>query len=151
MAEKWKERQDSFDKVYDFSQETFTGIRVIKAFVKEAHELNAFSKVAKNSADKNIGFAKTHISFDVAIEIIIGVIMALLNGFGGYVVYKTAIHEPIVIFNQVNSQGEQIDSHSSTLVDNAVELSDILSAIVELGGCVDELMTRIINMTEAQE
>ena len=99
MAEKWKERQESFDKVYDFSQEIFTGIRVIKAFVKEAHELRAFSKVAKNSADKNIGFAKTHISFDVAIEIIIGIIMALLNGFGGYVVYKTAINESLMIFN----------------------------------------------------
>ena len=99
MAEKWRERQESFDKVYDFSQEIFTGIRVIKAFVKETHELKAFSKVAKNSADKNIGFAKAHISFDVAIEIIIGVIIALLNGFGGYVVYKTAINEPLSLFN----------------------------------------------------
>lgn len=100
MAEKWKERQDSFDRVYDFSQEIFTGIRVIKAFVKEAHELKAFSKVARNSADKNIEFAKTHISFDVAIEIIIGVIMALLNGFGGYVVYKTVVNEPLIFINQ---------------------------------------------------
>ena len=83
MADKWKERQDSFDKVYDFSQEIFTGIRVIKAFVKEIHELKAFSKVAQNSADKNIDFAKTNISFDVAIEIIIGIIFALLNGFVG--------------------------------------------------------------------
>ena len=98
MAEKWKERQDSFDKVYDFSQEIFTGIRVIKAFVKEVHELKAFSKVAQNSADKNIDFAKTHISFDVAIEIIIGIIFALLNGFGGYVVYKTVMNEPLIIF-----------------------------------------------------
>ena len=103
MAEKWKERQESFDKVYDFSQETFTGIRVIKAFVKEINELKAFSKVAKNSADKNIGFAKTHISFDVAIEIIIGIIMALLNGFGGWVVYKTAINEPLILFGQLVS------------------------------------------------
>ena len=103
MADKWKDRQDSFDKVYDFSQETFTGIRVIKAFVKEIHELKAFSKVAQNSADKNIDFAKTNISFDVAIEIIIGIIFALLNGFGGYVVYKTVMHEPLIIFNQVMS------------------------------------------------
>lgn len=105
MAEKWKERQDSFDKVYDFSQEIFTGIRVIKAFVKEIHELKAFSKVAQNSADKNIEFAKTHITFDVAIEIIIGIIFALLNGFGGYIVYKTAMGEPLTIFNQVTAMG----------------------------------------------
>ena len=101
MAEKWSERQESFDKVYDFSQEIFTGIRVIKAFVKEVHELKAFSKVAKNSADKNIEFAKTHISFDVAIEIIIGIIMALLNGFGGYIVYKTLSNEPLTLLNSV--------------------------------------------------
>jgi ABC-type multidrug transport system fused ATPase/permease subunit len=29
----WKERQESNDKLYDFSNENFTGIRVIKAFV----------------------------------------------------------------------------------------------------------------------
>ena len=35
MSKKWEMRQKSFDDLYHFSQETFTGISVIKAFVKE--------------------------------------------------------------------------------------------------------------------
>ncbi|MCF0113200.1 MAG: hypothetical protein HUJ60_04425, partial [Bacilli bacterium] len=34
MAIKWDQRQEAFSELYDFSQENFTGIRVIKAFVK---------------------------------------------------------------------------------------------------------------------
>lgn len=49
MGVKWEERQKEFDKLYDFSQESFTGIRVIKAFVKETQQLHAFAKVAKRT------------------------------------------------------------------------------------------------------
>ena len=69
MSDKWEERQKQFDKLYDFTQETFTGIRVIKAFVKEAQELNAFRKVAKENSDKNLEFAMLSIKFDVYIEL----------------------------------------------------------------------------------
>ena len=35
MTEKWDTRQAAFSKLSDFSQESFSGIAVIKAFVKE--------------------------------------------------------------------------------------------------------------------
>ena len=57
MSDKWMERQNTFDKLFDFTQENFTGIRVIKAFVKELQEFKAFEKVAKENADVNIDFA----------------------------------------------------------------------------------------------
>lgn len=98
MSDKWDERQKQFDRLYDFTQETFTGIRVIKAFVKEAQELKAFSKVAKENSDKNLEFARMSIRFDVAIEMIIGITISLLMGVGAYFVYRTAISDPIVIF-----------------------------------------------------
>ena len=41
MSAKWDLRQQSFDSLYDFSQETFTGIGVIKAFVKETQQAGA--------------------------------------------------------------------------------------------------------------
>ena len=56
MSEKWEYRQKSFDSLYDFSQETFTGISVIKAFVKETQELHAFAKLAKKDKDVNVSF-----------------------------------------------------------------------------------------------
>ena len=39
MSKKWEERQKSYDKLYSFSEENFTGIRVIKAFRKERKEI----------------------------------------------------------------------------------------------------------------
>ncbi len=101
MSDKWEERQKQFDKLYDFTQETFTGIRVIKAFVKEAQELLAFSKVAKENSEKNLEFVKMSIAFDIAIEVIIGIAMSVLMGCGAYFVYRTAQGLPVSVFGHV--------------------------------------------------
>ena len=87
MAMKWDERQKAYDELYDFSQENFTGIRVIKAFVKETKEIHAFAKVARKNADVNISFARLSVIFDVIIEIIIALMMAIALIFGGWFVY----------------------------------------------------------------
>ena len=94
---KWDERQKTYDRLYDFTQETFTGIRVIKAFVKEAQELRAFSKVAQTNADKNLEFTRSAIRFDVYIEVIIGATMSLLLGVGSYFVYRNSLNDPFVL------------------------------------------------------
>ncbi len=83
MSIKWRERQEQFDKLYDFTQETFTGIRVIKAFVKETAELHAFAKIARKNKDTNVSFARISVLFDVLIELIIAAIMSLVLGVGG--------------------------------------------------------------------
>lgn len=100
MANKWDERQKAFDSLYDFTQENFTGIRVIKAFVKENKEIQAFAKIAKKNKDTNISFVKTNVIFSVFIEIIIVTIMCLLLGFGGYFVYSSVIETPVELFGK---------------------------------------------------
>ena len=99
MDLKWKQRQGAFDKLYDFSQENFTGIRVIKAFVKETKEIHHFAKVAKNNMDVNISFARLSVIFDVIIEIILGTVFALLLGLGGWFTYSYISGNQITIFN----------------------------------------------------
>ena len=49
METKWEYRQECFSKLSDFSQESFSGIAVIKAFVKEAVELMAFKKLNREN------------------------------------------------------------------------------------------------------
>ena len=98
MSDKWTERQKSFDKLFDFTQENFTGIRVIKAFVKEAQEFKTFSKVAKENSDVNIDFAMMSVRFDVCIELLIGAVVALLMGLGGTCVYYYVTGNPVVLF-----------------------------------------------------
>ncbi|MBO7615520.1 MAG: ABC transporter ATP-binding protein [Bacilli bacterium] len=84
MSDNWTKRQEAFDKLYDFAQESFTGIRVIKAFVKQRQEIIAFSKVAHQNKDVNVKFALISIGFDVVIEVVIGLLFAMILGFGGY-------------------------------------------------------------------
>ena len=84
MSNNWTKRQEAFDKLYDFAQESFTGIRVIKAFVKQRQEVIAFSKVAHQNKDVNVKFALISVGFDVVIEVVIGLLFAMILGFGGY-------------------------------------------------------------------
>ena len=100
MAMKWDKRQQAFDDLYDFTQENFTGIRVIKAFVKENQEIKAFAKIAKKNKDVNVDFVKTSVLFDVLIEVICGTVFAFLLGVGGYFVYSFSIGNgaPIDLF-----------------------------------------------------
>ncbi len=100
MAMRWTNRQKEFDRLYDFTQENFTGIRVIKAFVKGTNEIHAFAKIARKNQDTNIDFVKISVLFDVIISLLIAAIMAIILGFGGWFAYSTAIGKEIVIFGQ---------------------------------------------------
>lgn len=99
-TDKWNYRQKQTDRLYDFTQENFTGIRVIKAFVKENAQIHAFSKIARKNKDANIDFSKVVIIFDILISIIISLIVCIILGFGGYLVYSTVEGVPIVIFGK---------------------------------------------------
>ncbi len=98
MALKWEERQKAFDDLYDFAQENFAGIRVIKAFVKETSEIHEFAKVAKKNRDTNVSFVRVSVFFDTVIELIIAAIMSLIIGFGAWFVYAGVTGSPVVIF-----------------------------------------------------
>lgn len=90
MSIKWENRQQAYDHLYDFAQESFTGIRVIKAFVKENQELHAFAKVAKENKDANVNFIRIMNIFDIIIEIIIALLFAMIIWVGSYFVYLTS-------------------------------------------------------------
>ncbi len=51
MTRRWEERQEAFSGLSDFAQENFSGIAVIKAFVKEYKELQAFRKLNKENEE----------------------------------------------------------------------------------------------------
>ncbi|MFA7032483.1 MAG: ABC transporter ATP-binding protein, partial [Bacilli bacterium] len=101
VGAKWTQRQKAFDELYNYSQESFTGIRVIKAFVKENQQLWAFSKVAKKNRDVNISFGKLYMAFDVILELIIMVILTLILCFGGWFVYLAVTGETLRLFGSV--------------------------------------------------
>ncbi len=130
MSEKWELRQKSFDYLYDYSQENFTGIRVIKAFVKENKEILAFSKVARRSQKIEVDAARVSVGFDVAIEIIIALCFAVILGFGGWFVLATVQGNPIVIL------GHEIHLTAGKLVEFVGYFDSMIWPLIALGQIV---------------
>ena len=127
MAMKWDKRQKAFDDLYDFTQENFTGIRVIKAFVKENQEIKAFAKIAKRNKDVNIDFVKTSVLFDVLIEVICGIVFTLLIGIGGYFVYCLSTGNPVVLF------GSTVDLTAGKLVTFIGYFENLIWPLIAMG------------------
>ena len=99
MAKLWYNRQTIFDNLYDYCEETFSGIRIIKAFLRETHQLLRFSRIARKSKDADIKLGVVSVLFDVVIIIIIELAVSMIIGLGGYFVYLAATGNTAHIFN----------------------------------------------------
>lgn len=88
MTRKWDYRQECFSNLSDFSQESFSGIAVIKAFVKEAKELMAFKKLNDENEVANIDFTKTSVLMRIMVGSFVESVMCIIVGYGGYLVYR---------------------------------------------------------------
>ena len=88
LERKWDIRQEAFSKLSDFSQESFSGISVIKAFVKEAKELLAFKKLNKENEDANLDFTRTSVLFRILVTLFVESVICVILGYGGYLVHK---------------------------------------------------------------
>ena len=87
MDKRWDARQAAFSSLSDFSQESFSGIAVIKAFVKEFKELWAFKRLNKNNEDANVAYTKASTLLHVLVSLFIESVICIILGYGGYLVY----------------------------------------------------------------
>ena len=88
LAKKWDARQEAYSRLSDFSQESFSGIAVIKAFVKEAKELMAFKELNTQNEEANVAHTKASVLFRVMVTLFVESVICIILGYGGYLVYK---------------------------------------------------------------
>mgnify|MGYP002524142757 FL=1 len=142
MTKKWDYRQECFSNLSDFSQESFSGIAVIKAFVKEARELMAFKKLNDENEIANIDFTKTAVLMRIMVASFVESVMCIILGYGGYLVYKgtfnagqlmefigyfTAIVWPIMAVSELidmTSRGKASLKRISELLDAEITVKD---------------------------
>ncbi len=142
MTLKWKKRQEAFSALSDFSQESFAGIAVIKAFVKETKELLAFRKLNKQNEDANIEYTKLSVKLTVCVTLLVESVVCVILGYGGYLVYTgdfdagmlvefigyfSAIVWPIMAVSQLiemNSRGKASLNRIGELLDAIPEIAD---------------------------
>ncbi len=145
MMERWEIRQEAFSKLSDFSQESFSGIAVVKAFVKEAKELLAFKELNKENEVANINHTKISVLFRIFVSLFIESVVCVILGYGGFLVYKGIFNagqlvEFIGYFNAViwpiMAVGELIDmtSRGQASMNRVSELLDAAPTVVDRPG-----------------
>lgn len=92
MTIKWEKRQEAFSSLSDFSQESFAGIAVIKAFVKEGKELLAFKKLNVKNEDINVEYTKLSTALRISVTLLIESVICIILGYGGYLVHENVFN-----------------------------------------------------------
>lgn len=88
MMKKWEVRQQAFSNLSDFSQESFSGYAVVKAFVKELKQLLAFKKLNKDNEKTNVDYTRVSTFMHVLITLLVETVICVILGYGGYLVYQ---------------------------------------------------------------
>lgn len=81
---RFKSRQESVSNLTDYVQESFSGVRVIKAFVRERAQFYEFSKANRDTMEKNLSIAKLQSVVMPLLDVIIGISSLITLIYGGY-------------------------------------------------------------------
>ena len=142
LARRWDSRQEAYSRLSDFSQESFSGIAVIKAFVKEAKELWAFRQLNRENEETNMSHTRASVLFRVLTTLFVESVICIILGYGGYLVYRgdfnggqlvqftgyfTSVIWPIMAVSELidmTSRGKASLARVSQLLDAPVTLQD---------------------------
>lgn len=101
MQARFQERQEALSELTDFVQESFSGVRVVKAFVREQSQIKAFAQANAKAKKKNLRIAQLESIVIPLLDVVIGVSSLLTLLYGGYLVLTGEITiGRFVAFNQ---------------------------------------------------
>ena len=139
---KWDKRQMEFSKLTDSAQESFSGLAVIKAFVRELKQLLTFGKICKENEQVNVEYTRIRSVLEIFITLFVQSVMCIILGYGGYVVwhggfnsgqliefigYFDAVIWPIMAVSQLidmPARGTASLKRISNLLDTQPEITD---------------------------
>ena len=88
MMNKWETRQAAYSELSDFAQENFSGIAVIKAFVKEFQELLFFRKLNLKNEKTNVDYTRAATLLRILVTLFVESVVCVILGYGGYLVHE---------------------------------------------------------------
>ncbi len=142
MTKKWDKRQEAFSNISDYAQESFSGISVIKAFVREKAELKEFSKLNRQNEDANVSFVRTSVLLRIFVTLFVESVLCIIFGYGGYLAhekifdvglmvefigYFTSIIWPIMAVSELidmHSRGKASLKRIGNLLDTETDVKD---------------------------
>jgi ATP-binding cassette subfamily B protein len=145
MSAKFKLRQKSFEELSDFTQENFSGITVIKAFVREAKEYMLFRQRNDNLYNKQMGFVKYMVFVNIVIGLALNIVILTIIVYGSllviyrestgltpgqltqYIQYFFTLIWPTMAlsrFVQIQSQAKASAERIESFLDHEIEIKD---------------------------
>lgn len=92
MQSRYRAVQDQYGAISTFAQESFSGVRVIKAYVQEELEGRAFSRSNREYVDRSLRYARLSVLLWPMMFFVVGLTSALILYFGGTEVVSGQIH-----------------------------------------------------------
>ncbi len=144
---KWDKRQEAYSELSDFSQESFSGIAVIKAYVKEAKELLAFKRLNVKNEETNIEYTRLSVLLRIFVTLFVESVVCVILGVGGYLVYIdkfdagqlvefigyfTSVIWPVMAVSELidmTSRGRASLKRVSELLDAPIDIKDKAGAL----------------------
>ena len=148
LMQKWDYRQKCYSDLSDFAQESYSGIAVIKAFVKEGKELWAFRELNKENEKANMAHTQASVLFRVLVMLFVESVICIILGYGGYLVYQgkfnagqlvefigyfTSVIWPIMAVSELIDMG----SRGKASLERIGELLDAKPVVVDKEGVSD--------------
>lgn len=137
--------QENLSILSSFTQEFFSGIRVIKAYALENNKSNEFGKLTQDSKDKNLSLAKTHSFFGPLMILLIGLSnlvviyaggMMYINGsianigtIAQFILYINMLTWPVASLGWVSSMIQEAEASQKRLNEFLNTESDIKNSV----------------------
>lgn len=98
----YNDRQKAFERMSDYVQELFTGLRVIKAFVNEIKEAIRFKKVNEETKNKDLALVKFSAFLDTGFSLLIEGMTVIGLTYGAFLVYQGVYGDNNVNFTRAD-------------------------------------------------
>ncbi len=139
---KFTKIQEKFSELTTKAQENFSGIRVIKSYVREENEIKKFNEISKEYLKKNMNLVKTQALFHPLLFLITGLSIIIVIWVGGikvidnqlnlgdivaFIVYLGLLIWPIIAFGWVINiiqQGEASMKRLNKIYSEPFEITD---------------------------
>lgn len=100
LHERFHLAQSAFSDLNDKTQESITGIKVIKTFGQQNEDIDDFKRLSSEVVSKNMKVARVDSLFDPTISLVIGISFILSLGFGAkFITEQTMTIGDLVAFN----------------------------------------------------
>ncbi len=150
LHKRFHKAQETFSTLNDKTQESITGIKVIKTFGQEQEDIADFKNKSEDVVEKNIAVARIDALYDPTISIVIGISYFLAIAFGARMVlngeltigelisfttYLGLLIWPMLAFGwlfNIVERGRASYDRVMTLLNEKIEIVDLAAAVDEV-------------------